>query len=458
MKNYHLVGIGGVGMSAIATLLMKRDLKLSGSDIRENQIIRDLKEKGVDINIGHRRKNLSKNVEALVLSSAIGDDNPEIIEAKRRGIPIYGRAQVLSWLMKGKKIITVTGAHGKTTTASLIAYILSHAGLNPTVAIGGVAKNFSINAWQGDGDYFVAEADESDGSFLNFKPDFSIITNIDNEHLDYYGSFDSLLDSFAKFIDGTRDGGTILIDYCDKNLQTLVNNSGKHYKTFGLDRNADIRAENIKTLSFGLQFDCLLASKRLARISLPLIGEHNIINCLAAILLSLELNIDLNRIIQAIKDYQGTWRRLDLKFRSPKIMLIDDYAHHPTEIKATLKAVKELITANKSYQKIITVFQPHRFSRTKLLLGEFIGAFDLCDDLIITDIYSATEKPIKGINAKILYEEIKKAKKDNVYYLEKQDIIDHVLKHLSGSDVVLFLGAGDITKLADEFREVLERI
>jgi UDP-N-acetylmuramate--alanine ligase len=458
MKHIHLVGIGGIGMSAIASLLLKKGINISGSDVKESQLIASLKKLGAKIYIGHNKDNLALEIDTLVYSSAIKQDNPELIEAKRRGLNVFKRAEILSYLMQGKKTITVTGAHGKTTTTSLIALMLYEANLHPTVAIGGLIRNFSVNAWMGDGDYFVAEADESDGSFLNYTPDYSIITNIDKEHLDYYGNFKSLLNAFAKFISLLKKGGLLIVSFRDKNLLNLAKRSGKKFKTFGLTDKADIWASNINMRQFGCEFDCFLAKAKMGRISSPLIGEHNITNCLAVILLGLELGIDFEIIKKAISSFQGTKRRQELKFKNPELIVIDDYAHHPTEIQATLKAIKQSMLADNSYRKIITVFQPHRYSRTKLLLPELSRSFGLSDHLIITDIYAASELPLPGIDAEVLYRQIKKNKPNNVYYLEKNDIIPHLLKNLSSGDVVVFLGAGDITKIADEFAQSVKKI
>lgn len=445
-------------MSAIATLLLKRGYGVSGSDVKDSQIIAELKKSGAHIAIGHQKENVDRNVDTVVYSSAIAPDNPEIVEAKKRGIFIFRRAEMLSWLMEGKKIITVSGAHGKTTTTALIAYILSESGLKPTVAIGGLIKNFSINAWLGEGNYFVAEADESDGSFLNFTPDFSIITNVDREHLDYYADFAKLLEAFSQFITRIRPDGLLIVCHEDKKLCSLAKKSGKRFKTYGLNKKADIWAGNIRNLVFSCQFDCFLGSRFVGTVSLPLAGEHNVLNCLAAILLSLELHIDFELIAKAIHNFQGTKRRLEVKFKNTQLMVIDDYGHHPTEIEATLKAIKQGIEASNAYKRIIVAFQPHRYSRTKLLLEEFTNAFKLADHLIITDIYAASEIPIEGIDARRLCEQIKNKRGNNVYYVEKQDIIKHILKNLSGSDVIIFLGAGDITKLSDEFAQVFKKI
>lgn len=444
-------------MSAIATLLLKEGFLVSGSDIKEDPLTDNLALLGAKIFIGHKKENLSTCVEAVVFSSAIKEDNPELIEAKARKIPVYRRAEMLALLMKGKQTITVTGAHGKTTTTALIAYILSQAGLKPTVAIGGLIKNFSMNAWLGEGDYFVAEADESDGSFLNFQSQISVITNIDKEHLDYYGSFDRLLESFAKFIDRLKPNGLLIIRNDDKNLLDLAKNSGKHFKTFGLDGKAHIWADNLKILALSSEFDCFLGSKKIGRVHLPLAGKHNALNCLASICVGLELGIDFEKITGAIADFQGTKRRLDIKFKDKNLMVIDDYAHHPTEIQATLNAIKESIKLNNSYKNILAVFQPHRYSRTKLLLEQFGSCFDSADQLIITDIYAASEEPIAGIDAEGLCRRIREAR-GNALYLARQNIINHILSHLSGSDVVVFLGAGDITKLSDEFSKVIQAI
>ncbi|MEW6009440.1 MAG: UDP-N-acetylmuramate--L-alanine ligase [Candidatus Omnitrophota bacterium] len=458
MKHFHLVGIGGIGMSAIATLLLKEGFVVSGSDIKESALTDNLLRLGAKIFIGHNKENLSSSVEAVVFSSAVKEDNPELIEAKVRKISVYRRAEMLSLLMKGKQTITITGAHGKTTTTALIAYILSQAGLKPTVAIGGLIKNFSMNAWLGEGDYFVAEADESDGSFLNFKSHFSIITNIDKEHLDYYGSFDCLLDSFAKFIDRLEPNGLLIIQNADKNLLRLASNSGKHFKTFGLDRKAHIWADNLKILAFSCEFDCFLGNKKIGRVYSPLAGIHNVLNCLASILMGLELGIDFKKIASDIADFQGTKRRLDVKFKDKNLMIIDDYAHHPTEIQATLNAIRESIKLDNSYKNILAIFQPHRYSRTKLLLEQFGHCFKSVDQLVITDIYAACEQPLAGIDAGLLCQRIRNIRGNNVFYLERQNIINHILNHLSGSDVVIFLGAGDITKLADEFSNVIQAI
>jgi UDP-N-acetylmuramate--alanine ligase len=452
MKHIHLVGIGGVGMSAIATLLIKEGFTVSGSDVKENQIIRGLKQAGANVFIGHDKKNVVQTVDTLVYSSAIRQDNPELVEAANRRLDIFRRAQMLYRLMQGKKTITVTGAHGKTTTASLIAFILYQAGLKPTAAIGGLIRNFAINAWLGEGDYFVAEADESDGSFLNYRPKFSVITNIDKEHLDYYGNFKELLNAFSKFMERLEDSGLLIVNSSDNNLLKLAKKSGKRFITFGFDRRADIRAEDIKILATGSEFNCFLKGEKLGSVICPLLGEHNILNCLAAIMLALELNIDFKIIKEAIRGFQGTKRRQEIKLDKPNLLVFDDYAHHPTEIMATLKAIKDS-SVSPQRKKIIAVFQPHRYSRTKLLLREFSRAFAAVDHLIIMDIYAASEEPIKGIDAQLLYRKIKKIKKNGVYYLSRPEIVQHILNNLSGNDVVVFLGAGDITKLSDEFSE-----
>ena len=439
-------------MSAIATLLIKEGFTVSGSDVKENQIIRDLRQAGANVFIGHDKVNIAETVDTLVYSTAIRKDNPELIEAAKRNLDIFRRAQMLYKLMQGKKTITVTGAHGKTTTASLIAFILSQAGLKPTAAIGGLIRNFAINAWLGEGDYFVAEADESDGSFLNYRPKFSVITNIDKEHLDYYGNFNALLNAFSEFMARSEDAGLLIVNSEDSNLLKLAKKSGKRFLTFGFDAKADIRAENVNILPSGSEFDCFLKGKKLGSITCPLLGEHNILNCLAASLLALELRIDFNTIKEAIRNFQGTKRRQEIKLDKPGLMVFDDYAHHPTEIKATLKAIKASANSQGS-KKIIAVFQPHRYSRTKLLLRELSLAFEAVDHLIIMDIYAASEEPIKGIDAQLLYRKIKKIKRNNVYHLSRPEIVRHILNNLSGNDVVVFLGAGDITKLSDEFSE-----
>ncbi|MFA4889932.1 MAG: UDP-N-acetylmuramate--L-alanine ligase, partial [Candidatus Omnitrophota bacterium] len=345
--------------------------------------------------------------------------------------------------------ITVTGSHGKTTTTSLVAYLLLEAGLSPTVAIGGVLRNIESNACLGKSNFFVAEADESDGTFLYYQPKFSIITNIDYEHLDYYRSFENELKAFEEFITKTRDDGCILGCFDDLNLRRMLKGCRRKHIFFGLTELADIYPKNFLLQGLSSEFDCFYKDKLVNRFYLALGGRHNISNCLAAIALGLELGIDTRIIRKALRDYKGASRRLEIKYNANGYLLLDDYAHHPTEIKETLAAAKQL-----KRNRLIAVFQPHRYTRTQMLLDEFGRSFADADYTVITDIYAASESPIEGISGRSICDKMKEqAPNKEVIFLSKEEIAKHVCKIFRPGDLVITLGAGDISKVNDELVE-----
>lgn len=437
-------------MSAIAWLLLRRGIKVSGSDVKENKLINELRNLGVNVFIGHASSNI-EGADLVVYSTAIKEDNPELKEARRRQIPVLQRAQALAELMKDKTVITVTGSHGKTTTTSLASLVLLEAGLNPSIAVGGILKNIENNACFGDGKFFVAEADESDGSFLRYHPDYSLITNIDREHLDYYKDFDSELSAFKEFMSRTAKGGCLFCCYDDANLRNLLKEYKNRYITFGLTPESDIYADKIDLKWLNSGFDCFYRNKFVDRFSLALGGVHNISNSLAVIALGIELGINTVVIKKALASFKGARRRIDIKFNDNRYLLIDDYAHHPTEIKATLAAVRSL------KNRIIAIFQPHRYTRTKLLLDDFAQAFKLADEVVITDIYPASEPPIEGISGRVVQEKIKEYfPEKEAIFLPKEEIAQYILKHIRPDDLVLTLGAGDIVKIGDELAEGLK--
>ncbi|MDD5167052.1 MAG: UDP-N-acetylmuramate--L-alanine ligase [Candidatus Omnitrophica bacterium] len=452
IKHYHLIGIGGIGMSGIAQLLLRRKDKVSGSDLKESSITQELQNLGAQVYTGHQSANIT-GADFVIYSSAIRPDNPEIVEAKKKGLPLLKRAQALAELMQDKTVITVTGSHGKTTTASLASYLLMEAGLMPSVAIGGILKNINTNASLGGGKFFVAEADESDGSFLYYRPDYSIITNIDREHLDYYKEFKNEIEAFREFLHRTEDNGCVFCSADDANLRNIIADYKKRYVLFGLGEKADIYPKNIKIEGLSSEFDCFYKNKFIDRFRLALGGMHNISNALSVIALGLELGIGLEHIKKTLADYKGAKRRLEIKFSERGLLVIDDYAHHPTEISATLAAVKNL-----EKDRLIAVFQPHRYSRTQLLLDEFAASFDAADYVIITDIYAASESPIEGVSALGICEKIKKhSPGKEIYFLTKDKIREHILKAIKPGDVVMMLGAGDIVKISDELVEGLKK-
>lgn len=452
-KRYHLIGIGGIGMSGIAHLLLKSGVKVSGSDVKESKITSELSLAGAQIFLGHKASNV-QGANVVVFSSAIREDNPEIVEANKRGLKLIKRAQALAELMQEKTVITVAGSHGKTTTSSLVSFLLMGSGLSPTAAIGGILRNIDANACLGDGKFFVAEADESDGSFLYYKPNFSIITNIDHEHLDYYKDFEVEKSAFQEFINKTKDGGCVIACADDKNLRGLLQKSSLRHIFFGLDKMAaDIYPENIQLKDLSSEFECFFKGKLVGKFYLSLGGLHNVSNALAVIALGLELGIDLECIKDALRSYKGAKRRLEIKFNNDDYLFIDDYAHHPTEIKATLSAV-----ANLKRKRVVAIFQPHRYSRTKLLLDEFTKSFDQADCVIITDIYAASEDPIPGLSGRNIYDEIKRyAPKKEVYFIPKQEIPIFITENIKLGDLVITLGAGDIVRIGDELVERFTR-
>jgi UDP-N-acetylmuramate--alanine ligase len=447
-ENYYLVGIGGIGMSGIAKLLLRAGNEVNGSDLKESSITAQLRELGMEISIGHQPEKI-RRADKVVYSSAIKEDNPQIQEALRLRIPLIRRAQALADLMQGKMVVTVAGSHGKTTTASLAAYLLLESGFMPTIAVGGILKNIDTNAYSGSGDFFVAEADESDGSFLYYQPKYSIITNIDHEHLDYYRNFENELDAFRQFVARTKHDGCLFCCGDDLHLKNMVKGYQNKYLLFGLSENADIYPKKIEMDGLSSRFDCFCKDKFVGKFYLALGGRHNISNALSVIALGLELGVDLKTIKGVLAGYQGSRRRLEVKFNKSGVLVIDDYAHHPTEIKAALSAVKSL-----KHKRLIAVFQPHRYSRTKLLLDDFGKSFELADYVIVTDIYPADEAPISGLEAKNVADKIiQYFPGKRVSFLPKGQILEHLLKDIQHQDIILTLGAGDIVKLSDELGE-----
>ena len=440
-------------MSGIAQLLLKKGFVVSGSDLKENKTLKDLEKLGAWIFIGHDVKNIA-GCDVVVYSSAIKIDNPELVAAKAGNILVIKRAQALAELMENKTVVTVTGSHGKTTTTSLAAYLLLEAGLSPTMAIGGILKNIGQNASEGEGEFFVAEADESDGSFLYYQPKYSIITNIDYEHLDYYQNFENVLNVYREFINKTSSDGCLFCCSDDENLIRLVKDYDQKLVKFGLKSGADIQARNIKIKGLASDFDVFYRDKFLANFHLVLGGEHNISNALSVVGLGIELGIDSLITAKVFASYKGAGRRLDIKFQDKDFTVIDDYAHHPTEIRATLAALKHT-----SAKRIVVVFQLHRYSRTQLLLEEFGKCFAQADLVVLTDIYPASEPAIPGITAQLVLDKIKNNFPDKpIKFAPKDQIPNLILGLIKPGDTLIMLGAGDIIKASDVVVEELKKI
>ncbi len=447
-KKYHIhfVGIGGIGMSGIAELLINLGYKVSGSDIKSSDITRHLRSLGIKIYEGHSEKQI-KSADVVVTSSAISSDNPEVSAAIKSSIPVIPRAEMLAELMRLKYSIAVAGAHGKTSTTSIIASVLNKGGLDPTVVIGGKLKGIGTNAVLGKGDYIIAEADESDGSFLKYSPTLAVVTNIDNEHLDFYEDLDAIKKVFKDFIDRIPFYGLAILCLDNESLQELIPSIKKRYTTYGMSPQADLQAKSIKFSGPSSSFTVLHKGNKLGTINLNLPGIHNVKNSLASIAVGIELGIPFTVIKTALETLEGVQRRLEIKGKKKGITVIDDYGHHPTEIKTSLSAIRE----SWPDKRIIAVFQPHRYTRTKALFDDFTRAFYDSDILVILPIYAAGEEKIEDIDGDRLYKSIMEhGHKDVVFFKKNEIAVTHLLEVLEKGDILLTLGAGNVWRIGED--------
>ncbi len=450
-KWVHFVGVGGAGMSAIANLALNKGYKVSGSDIKGSVIIDKLKQKGANISIGHYPNNVVRNVNQLVYSSCISKNNVEIVKAKRFSIPVYHRSEFLAYLMNEKYNIVVCGSHGKTTTSALIYHILYNSNFSVSAAVGGISYNSYENI-ESDTTYFVVEADESDGSFINFPPNCVVMTNIDKDHFDFYKDFDNMVKYFNKFLCGiNKDGFLFFNKDLYKYKEKLFKNIKASMYSFG-GKNADIEFSDVKLLknnvSFKLTYNPYFENEEF-KVNLP--GIYNLKNTMAAIGVSVNLGAKLNDVKKSLLTFKGVRRRFQVRLDN-NYKLIEDYAHHPTEIKAVIDTVRKCY----SFNKIIGIFQPHRYTRTQLLSKELADALHLLDVLVLTDIYPANESPIPGISGRNIYEYSCSNGHKNVSYLDIKDITSYVIDLIEDEDLILVLGAGDIYKIADELEYKLK--
>jgi UDP-N-acetylmuramate--alanine ligase len=441
----HFVGIGGIGMSGIAEVLVNLGYTVSGSDLQASDATRRLAALGAAIFIGHQEENLSSDPSVVVISTAVKYSNPEVLEARRRHIPVIPRAEMLAELMRMKYGVAVAGSHGKTTTTSMIAAVLSTAGLDPTMVIGGRVHMFGTNAKIGQGEILVAEADESDGSFLLLAPVIAVVTNIDKEHMDFYQSMERLNESFLTFINKIPFYGVAVLCVDDANVHGLLPKVRKRFSTYGLSAEAEFSARRLKMSPEGVEFTVLRHDNALGKLHLRSPGKHSATNALAAVAVACELEIPFDQVAAALATFTGIHRRFEIKGEPNGILIIDDYGHHPTEIRATIGAIRD------SWKRPLTViFQPHRYTRTRDLFEEFLTAFEGADRLVLTEIYPAGEDPIEGATGAALYQAIKrKGHLDVEFVADKNQIVPHVTAMLNSGDVALTLGAGDIYKIGD---------
>ncbi|MBR4151830.1 MAG: UDP-N-acetylmuramate--L-alanine ligase [Selenomonadaceae bacterium] len=457
LKKYHFIGIGGVGMSALAKILIELGCEISGSDSKDSPTLDMLRNLGARIFVGHKAKNIldekGNPVEAIVCSSAIPADNPEVVAASKFKIPKLHRSDINSYLLNSRKGIAVSGSHGKTTTTSMIGYVLHSADVDPTIIIGGESTDLGTGAVLGKSDWLVTEADESDGSFLTLKPAIAVVTNVEDDHLDHYGTVERIRAAFKIFIENVnRESGVAVLCFDNENLRDIAKDIKRKVISYAIDNDADFTARNIRTTTKGIIFEAVRGGETLGKINLSIHGRHNVLNALATIATALEVGVSFDKIAEGLSNFHGAKRRFQVKGRVRNILVVDDYAHHPTEIAATLKAARET-----KPHKIFCIFQPHRYSRTQLLLKEFGKAFREADNLILTDVYSAGEEKISGVGGESIVQEVLSATNQAVSYIPNRENIAAAIKdQLSPGDLVITMGAGDIYKTGDELLELLK--
>jgi UDP-N-acetylmuramate--alanine ligase len=447
----HFVGIGGIGMSGIAEVLLNSGYVVSGSDLHDSESTERLRQLGAQIFVGHQEENLAVNPSVVVISTAVKYSNPEVLEARRRQIPVIPRAEMLAELMRMKYGIAVAGSHGKTTTTSMTAAVLSVAGLDPTIVIGGRVHMLGTNARTGQGEILVAEADESDGSFLLLTPTIAIVTNIDREHMDFHQTMERLSESFLAFVNKVPFYGLAVMCLDNPNVRAVLPKVRKRIATYGISPEADFSVQDLQMKAGGVEFTVLHHGTSIGQLKLQLPGRHSATNALAAVAVAHELEIPFARTAEALASFSGIHRRFEIKGHRRDVLIIDDYGHHPVEVRATIAAIRD------SWKRPLTVvFQPHRYSRTQDLFDEFLTAFEGADRLVLTEIYAAGEDPVPGVTGEALYQAIKRQGHMEVEFIaDKARIAPQLAGRLVAGDVVLTLGAGDIYKVGESIFEAL---
>lgn len=450
-QHIHFVGIGGIGMSGIAEVLLNLGYRISGSDARKSAITDRLERLGAKVFEGHDAANV-EDAQVVVTSTAVRADNPEVVEAVRKQVPVIPRAEMLAELMRLKYGIAIAGSHGKTTTTSMVATVLDRAGVDPTIVVGGRVNTLGTNARLGRGDFMVVEADESDKSFLKLSPTIAVVTNIDLEHLDFYSGIEEIRACFVEFVNKVPFYGSVIICLDDANIQMIIPQITRRVITYGMRAHAEIAASNVEISreNFGSSFTVRRRGEELGRIKLNVPGEHNVCNALAAVAVALDLEVDFEKIAEGLEAFTGAGRRFEIKGLVPGggngILVVDDYGHHPTEIRATLAAAKT------SGRRLVVLFQPHRYTRTAALHEEFARSFYDAEVVLLSDIYAASEEPIPGVTSQALAEEIEKFGHRNVSYIGAVENGGKALLEIAQpGDLVLTLGAGSVWRAGEEF-------
>jgi len=446
----HFVGIGGIGMSGIAEVLLNLGYAVSGSDLKESETTRRLAGLGGHVYRGHAATHV-KDVDVVVTSSAVRKDNPEVVEARARKIPVIPRAEMLAELMRLKYGIAIAGSHGKTTTTSMAAHLLAHAGLDPTAVVGGKVNTFGSNAKLGKGDYMVVEADESDGSFLRLPPTIAVVTNIDPEHLDHWKTAEALRQGFVDFLNRVPFYGLSILCIDHPTVQSLLPEVEKRYVTYGEAPQADYRAARIEVKGHSVAFDAFRRGEPLGRFEVGMVGRHNALNALAVVALGDEMGLAPGVTREALASFRGVQRRFTVLGDAGGVTVVDDYGHHPAEVKATLRGAREAFG-----RRVVCLFQPHRYTRTRDLLDEFATAFNDADVLLLTEIYAASEEPIPGVSGAVLAETIRACgHRDVTFVPARAGLAAAARARVRPGDIVLTLGAGDITAVGPELLKLL---
>lgn len=456
MSHYHFIGIGGSGMSGLAKVLLEMGHRVSGSDLAASANARKLAEMGAEVRVGHRAENLTgedgKLPDVVVVSSAIPAFNEELMAAQRHRLPVKRRAELLAEIMRSGRAVAVAGCHGKTTTSSMIALVFEKGGLSPTFVVGGEVRDLGTNAALGSGRYVVAEADESDGSFLRLHPTIAVVTNIEADHLDHYGSLERIVAAFEEFVRLVPPDGLAVLGYDNAWVRHVGGRYGGRKVTYALDESADLTTTAISFHGSGVSCRVLLHRKELGVLRLSVPGRHNVQNALAAVAVGLDAGLSFETIAEALRGFSGAERRFQRVGEAHGVTVVDDYAHHPTEVAATLRAARL-----QNYDRVLCVFQPHRFTRTQHLAKEFGPAFAAADRLFLMDIYPAGEPPIPGVSGETILNEVRGAGYHHAEYIpRREDLIDALVRTVRPGDLVLTVGAGNVTTLGPEFLRRLE--
>lgn len=451
IKKVHFIGIGGAGMSALAKILVEKGYEVSGSDMKESTMTGILRDLGAKIFIGHKAENVV-GAEAIVVSSAIREENPEVVEANRLGLKRLHRSDVNAFLINNCKGIAVAGAHGKTTTTSMIGVSLDYEGVSPSIIIGGEVDYLGSNAKLGTSDYLVSEADESDGTFLKYHPYIGIVTNIENDHMDHYGTMENIIKAFRQFLDQVRDDGWAVVCSDNDHIRDILPEVKCKVVTYGMNQPADYMAANVQTTASETTFEVVHKGEKLGQVRLNVPGMHNVLNAMACVVTGITLGLSVDQMAEGLTVFNGAKRRFQTKGKVNDIWVVDDYAHHPTEIATTIKAARQT-----QPKRLVCAFQPHRYSRTQLLQKEYGSCFAGADLLVLTDVYSAGEDPIPGVDGELLVQEVARQTGQNTVYIkDKKEIAQYLKSIAQPGDLIMTMGAGDIVKCGEELVELLK--